>query len=434
MTYVMFGKRPFRFHVTRSLIGGICLAAAIAGITMTANASDPKAEKQSAGKPKAEKKKEEKPKAEKSSAAKTAPAKPKVTKTEQKKPKVAKPSAATFTIPSLESPPTNAHTSAQTNAKTAADEKLRNEIDTLWKKFPGRAGIAIYTPFSDDIIGRRQTDRFPQQSVSKMWVALTILEQEAAGKLSLDKKIRVTRDDIVVFSQPIKQYLSSQESFEMSVRELLAHAINASDNLANSVLIRVAGGPQAINQMLDRRKVQSIRFGPGEVLLQSAIAGLEWRPEYRKGNGFKEQRSRISMEKRRAALDKYLASPLDGAAPGTIVLALKRFGERGPNDPGAKLLKLMAGTYTGRSRLRSGLAPGWSLAHKTGTGQVLGSISTAINDVGVMKAPDGCRYQVAVMIAETRAGREVTNGLMQNVARAVVRHHRQIHPKMELTS
>jgi beta-lactamase class A len=266
-----------------------------------------------------------------------------------------------------------------------------------------------------------------------MWVALTILEQEAAGKLSLDKKIRVTRDDIVVFSQPIKQYLSSQDSFEMPVRELLAHAINASDNLANSVLIRVAGGPQAINQMLDRRKVQSIRFGPGEVLLQSAIAGLEWRPEYRNGNGFKEQRSRIPMEKRRAALEKYLASPLDGAAPGTIVLVLKRFGERAADDPGAKLLKLMAGTYTGRSRLRSGLAPGWSLAHKTGTGQVLGSISTALNDVGVMKAPDGCRYQVAVMIAETRAGREVTNGLMQNVAHAVVRHHREIHPKAEKT-
>ncbi|MEY3877138.1 MAG: hypothetical protein RLZZ191_821 [Pseudomonadota bacterium] len=423
MTYIMSGKRPFRFHVTRSLIGGLCLAAAITGITMTANAADPKAEKQSAGKPKAEK----------SSAAKTAPAKPKATKAEQKKPNVAKPSAATFTIPSLEDKPTSTQTNAQTNAHSAADEKLRNEIDTLWKKFPGRAGIAIYTPFSDDIIGRRQTERFPQQSVSKMWVALTILEQEAAGKLSLDKKIRVTRDDIVVFSQPIKQYLSSQDSFEMPVRELLAHAINASDNLANSVLIRVAGGPQAINQMLDRRKVQSIRFGPGEVLLQSAIAGLEWRPEYRKGNGFKEQRSRIPMEKRRAALEKYLASPLDGAAPGTIALVLKRFGERAPNDPGAKLLKLMAGTYTGRSRLRSGLAPGWSLAHKTGTGQVLGSISTAINDVGVMKAPDGCRYQVAVMIAETRAGREVTNGLMQNVARAVVRHHREIHPKAEKT-
>jgi hypothetical protein len=79
--------------------------------------------------------------------------------------------------------------------------------------------------------------------------------------------------------------------------------------------------------------------------------------------------------------------------------------------------------------LRSGLAPGWRLAHKTGTGQVLESISTAINDVGVMRASDGCEYPVAVMIAETRAGKEVTNGLMQNVARAITRHHEHVHPK-----
>ncbi len=320
----------------------------------------------------------------------------------------------------------NAHA---TTSIAAADEKLKTEVDKYWKTFPGRAGIAIYTPFSDEIIGKRQTERFPQQSVSKMWVALTILEQEAAGKLSLDKRIRVSRNDVVVFSQPLKNYLDGRDSFDMSLSELLTHSINASDNLANNVLLRVAGGPQAINQMLDRRKVQSIRFGPGEVLLQSAIAGLEWQPEYRKGNAFKAQRSSIPMGKRKAALDAYLETPLDGAAPGTIALVLKRFSERDANDPGAKLLKLMAGTYTGRSRLRSGLAPGWRLAHKTGTGQVLGSIATAINDVGVMTAPDGCVYPVAVMIAKTRAGRDATNAFMQNIARAITRHHDYMHPK-----
>lgn len=322
-----------------------------------------------------------------------------------------------------------AEKTAPTDKIATADEKLRTEIDTYWKTFPGRAGIAIYTPFFDEIIGKRQTERFPQQSVSKMWVALTILEQEAAGKLSLDKRIRVSRDDVVVFSQPLKNYLDGQDSFDMSLRELLTHSVNASDNLANNVLLRIAGGPQAINHMLDRRKVQSIRFGPGEVLLQSAIAGLEWQPEYRKGNAFKAQRSSIPMGKRKAALDAYLETPLDGAAPGTIALVLKRFSERDANDPGAKLLKLMAGTYTGRSRLRSGLAPGWRLAHKTGTGQVLESIATAINDVGVMTAPDGCVYPVAVMIAQTRAGSAVTNAFMQNIARAITRHHDYMHPK-----
>lgn len=130
-----------------------------------------------------------------------------------------------------------------TDKIATADEKLRTEIDSYWKTFPGRAGIAIYTPFSDEIIGKRQTERFPQQSVSKIWVALTILEQDAAGKLSLDKRIRVSRDDVVVFSQPLKNYLDGQDSFDMSLRELLTHSVNASDNLANNVLLRIAGGP-----------------------------------------------------------------------------------------------------------------------------------------------------------------------------------------------
>ena len=78
--------------------------------------------------------------------------------------------------------------------------------------------------------------------------------------------------------------------------------------------------------------------------------------------------------------------------------------------------------------MRSGLAPGWRLAHKTGTGQVLESIATAINDVGVMTAPDGCVYPVAVMIAETRAGSDVTHAFMQNIARAITRHHDYVHP------
>ena len=258
-----------------------------------------------------------------------------------------------------------------------------------------------------------------------MWVALTILEQEAAGKLSLDKRIRVSGDDVVVFSQPLKRYLDGRDSFEMPIRELLAHAINASDNLANSVLLHLAGGPKSINKMLDRRKVTSIRFGPGEVLLQSAIAGVEWKPQYRQGNAFKAQRSRIPMEKREAALAAYLEAPLDGAAPGTIVLVLKRFSERGPNDPGAKLLKLMEGTYTGKSRLRSGLAPHWSLAHKTGTGQILSPVSTGYNDIGIMTAPDGTRYALAIMMGSTTASIPQRMGFMQFVSRTTAIYHDQ---------
>ena len=61
----------------------------------------------------------------------------------------------------------------------------------------------------------------------------------------------------------------------------------------------------------------------------------------------------------------------------------------------------MGSTKTGANRLKGGLQPGWSLSHKTGTGQVLGSVQAGYNDIGILTAPDGRSYAVAVMIKKT---------------------------------
>ena len=68
----------------------------------------------------------------------------------------------------------------------------------------------------------------------------------------------------------------------------------------------------------------------------------------------------------------------------------------------ARLLDILALTDTGPLRLKAGLALRWSIAHKTGTGQDLADRSTGYNDVGLITAPDGRTYAVAVMIASTR--------------------------------
>ena len=63
------------------------------------------------------------------------------------------------------------------------------------------------------------------------------------------------------------------------------------------------------------------------------------------------------------------------------------------------------------------------MAHKTGTGQVLDSVSTGYNDVAIITAPDGKAYAVAVMIASTERPIPERQALMGAVARAVVDWH-----------
>src|SRR3546814_9068174 len=79
---------------------------------------------------------------------------------------------------------------------------------------------------------------FPQQSVSKLWVAMSVLDAVDDGRISLDQKVRVGPEDLVVFHQPLAARVRSEGVVTMSVRDLIETAITHSDNLANDSLLR----------------------------------------------------------------------------------------------------------------------------------------------------------------------------------------------------
>ena len=86
-------------------------------------------------------------------------------------------------------------------------------------------------------------------------------------------------------------------------------------------------------------------------------------------------------------------------------------------------MTIMGNTQTGKNRLRGGLKPGWTLSHKTGTGQILGGVQAGYNDIGIITAPNGRSYAVAVMIKLTSAPIIARMNLMNNVVRAVIDQH-----------
>jgi beta-lactamase class A len=83
----------------------------------------------------------------------------------------------------------------------------------------------------------------------------------------------------------------------------------------------------------------------------------------------------------------------------------------------------MAHTHTGPNRLKGGLESGWTLSHKTGTGQVLDGIQAGYNDIGILTGPDGRSYAVAVMIKKTSTPLPVRMTMMNNVVQAVIEQH-----------
>lgn len=322
-------------------------------------------------------------------------------------------------------------TTIPASARPAANRApvgLENLLEDQWRLFPGRTGVAIMRIDGGEwLTGKRQGELFPQQSVSKTWVALTILDLVDQGKVRLDQKVRITRDDLAVFHQPVRDRVVANGGIEMSVLALLEQAIISSDNTANDSLLRTAGGPQAIKEFLTRKKLGAIRFGPGERLLQSGIAGMDWRQEYSLGRNFYTARDAVPLAQRKAALDRYLADPVDGASPEAIVRALARLAKGELLSPASTqlILGIMSRTSSGPNRLKAGVPPNWRFMHKTGTGQILPPVSTGYNDIGIMTAPDGTRYAVAVMMGSTTSSIPQRMSFMQFVSRTVATYHDQ---------
>ncbi len=303
--------------------------------------------------------------------------------------------------------------------------QLSNYIDEQWRQFPGKTGIAVLKIDGGGLAGKRTGEYFPQQSVSKMWVAMTILDLVDQGKLNLNQSVRITPDDLVVFNQPIEARVRNEGFVDEPIINLLNISITASDNAANEALLRAAGGPDAVRGYIASRGLGRIRFGPGERQLQSGISGLEWRQEYAVGNRFKAARAQLSYDTRKTALNRYLADPVDGASPEAIASALARLARGELLSPSSTrvLLNLMSQVKSGPQRLKAGVPSDWRFVHKTGTGQDLPPVSTGYNDIGIMTAPDGTRYAVVVMMSDTTASVPERMQFMQTISSGVAAFH-----------
>lgn len=302
---------------------------------------------------------------------------------------------------------------------------LNDRVAQLWRAFPGKTGIAVQRIDGEWALAQRGSDLFPQQSVSKLWVTMAVLDAVDQGRISLDQAVRIGPEDLTLFHQPLAARVRAEGVVTMRVRDLIETAITHSDNTANDSLLRTVGGPDAVRRFIAKKDLGAIRFGPGERLLQSGTAGLRWTQAYSVGRAFENARAALPEATRKAAMDAYLANPIDGASPAAIASALTRLARGSLLSPESTqyLLGVMSRTRSGPRRLKAGLPTGWQFLHKTGTGQDFRGMTAGYNDIGIATAPDGTRYAIVVMMGETTSSIPARMALMQGISGAVAEFH-----------
>ena len=309
--------------------------------------------------------------------------------------------------------------------KTPTEREFEQKLEEIGAGLKGEVGIAVVDVATGRVYEFNGDAILPQQSVSKLWVSLAALGKVDRGKLDLSERVTIRRQDLTLFYQPLREIVRTRGQFDTDYLDLMIRALSRSDNSANDRLLRRVGGPDAVEDWIKDHDLAGVRFGTDERSKQSAIAGLDWQQAYSYANNFHLARDQVPLEERRDAFERYLAEPIDGASPTGIALALAKLARGELLSPASTRLvrDILSTTKSGPRRIKAGAPEGWEVDHKTGTGQEFGGEQSGYNDVGIVTAPDGHEYAIAVMIGRTRESIPARMAMMQAVTRATAAFH-----------
>jgi len=283
---------------------------------------------------------------------------------------------------------TTARTESQSNRQSSEKQTLKKEIEEIAATAKGRVGVsAMVLESGETLASLNPQDHFPMQSVYKLPISMAVMKQVDAGKITLDQKVRVAKEDFVgrAAHSPIRDKYPN--GAELTVSELLRFALSESDGTASDVSMKLAGGHEAV---------------------QAYLTNL----------GIKDM---IVLDTENAFTQDHSLQFRNYATPEAAVSLLRALYERrGLSESSqALLLKFMTESTTGPKRLKGLLPAGTSVAHKTGTSGTEKGITAATNDIGIITLPDGRHLAIAVFVSDSPVDEATREAVIAKIAKAV---------------
>lgn len=246
----------------------------------------------------------------------------------------------------------------------------------------------------------RGGELFPLQSVYKLPLAVAVLHMVQTRQLTFERAVTLTRAQIAPGVSPLADTLR-RGPIRITARRLFEAMLLNSDSTAADALMKLAGGPEAVQHKLKELDVDGIRVDRLERNLQVEALGLTPPIDFAQPDALARALDELDALEQRKALDRYLKDPRDTGNARGLVKLLVRLTDGRMIQPRyvAMLLDLMKRTKTGNDRLRSGFPQGWTVAHRSGTSATVLGVTAAFNDVALVIGPKGQRIALALLIS-----------------------------------
>ncbi|MEO1729230.1 MAG: serine hydrolase [Pseudomonadota bacterium] len=243
---------------------------------------------------------------------------------------------------------------------------FEQQIADLADGSKGRIGVYAIDLETGEEITVLSEMRFPMASTSKVAVAATFLAGVDEGKYSLTSEyplmIRLRSKKFSSERAPVK------EGKYLPAYELIDLMISKSCNSCTDALLKVVGGPEAVNKwMREEAEIKEFELSRDIATLvrdDGEFDPVEW------------------------------IDPRDSATPramGKLLAGLYQ-GEWLSEESRQVLFAALGETTTGRRRMNAALPVEAALAHKTGT------LSRTASDIGIFRLADGRAIAAAIYV------------------------------------
>jgi beta-lactamase class A len=261
-----------------------------------------------------------------------------------------------------------------------ADQGLAARAREIEAGTGGRLGIAIHFTGSGRRFSHRGAERFPMCSTFKMPASALVLARADQGKEQLDRRIPISRADIIRHSPGVEARLAEGS---MPLADLCEATMTLSDNAAANLILATYGGPAALTRYLRSIGDNTTRTDRSEPELNTAVPG----------------------------------DPRDTTTPDAMAATIRKLVLGDVLSPASRerLTGWMLANKTGNTRLRAGLPSGWRVAEKTGAGA-----NGTNNDAGVIWTPQGEPVVVAAYLTGAKVPQAQQDAALAAVAALAV--------------
>ena len=278
-----------------------------------------------------------------------------------------------------------------TQLKAQSIDSLRVDLLKIISTKNATVGISLKGIEDKDTLSINGNLKAPMMSVFKFHIALAVLDQVDKGKLSLDQKIFVKKGELHPNTwSPILEDYPNGDVY-LTLDKLLRYMVSHSDNNCCDILLDLIGGTQTVQKFINKLGIKDFTIKVNEYQMS------DWENLY-----------------------------LNTTTPIATTDLLEKFYAKKvlKSNTTKYLYQIMIETSRGLTWMKAGLPEKTELAHRTGiSGTNDDNLRVALNDVGIVKLPNGKHFILSVYLKNITEKKEDTEKIIADITNATWKYY-----------